>query len=283
VALLKQRGLTVTDDAEAADLLERMSYYRLSAYWHPFKRSDDTFDPAGSLNEAIRLYEFDRRLRLLVLDAIERFEVHLRTLIAYEIAHRGGPFAHEDPAAFQPNFGHQQWVADLHKEASRANEKFTDHYKSKYRDFPVLPIWMATEVMSIGCLSMLYRGIRPPVRQAVAVRFGVHDNVLESWAHVLTIVRNICAHHGRLWNRQLGIKPRMPYEPKWVAIEEKSRGRLFGVLLILREVTSHHDAAAPRWAADVERLIDEMVDSPRWMGSMGIPKAWRTHPVWKQE
>lgn len=180
VTLLARRGLRVEDEEAAASMLERVSYYRLSAYWHPFKTGDAGFELGSTFEEAVRLYEFDRRVRLLVMDAIERFEVHLRTTLSYEIAHLGGPFSHEDPAAFQPKFAHDKWVADLHKETVRAKEKFTDHFKCKYRGFPVLPVWMATEVMSFGSLSMLFRGLRPPVRQGVARRFAMHDNVLES-------------------------------------------------------------------------------------------------------
>ena len=96
LSLAQSRGLAVTNRKVALTTLERISYYRLSAYWHPFKKADDTFESGATFEAALALYEYDRRLRLLLLDAIERFEIALRTVVTYTLAHAYGPFAHDD-------------------------------------------------------------------------------------------------------------------------------------------------------------------------------------------
>jgi len=78
LAQLQQRGLHVTDPDRALHWLRRVSYYRLSAYFLPFKNGE-SFRPGTEFNDVAGLYIFDRKLRLLVLDAIERIEVALRT------------------------------------------------------------------------------------------------------------------------------------------------------------------------------------------------------------
>jgi abortive infection bacteriophage resistance protein len=94
IALLQRRGMTFDDLEAARRTLSHVSYYRLSAYWHPFKQSDDSFRPGTRFEEALRLYEFDRRLRLCILDGIERVEVVARTAVTYALSHALGPFAH---------------------------------------------------------------------------------------------------------------------------------------------------------------------------------------------
>ena len=117
---LKDRGLIIDDDDLALFHLKTISYYRLSAYWHPFRKIEqdgvlsDDFEEGTQFTEVIRLYEFDRRLRLLVMDAIERIEVYARTLFTYQIGHRYGTFGHTKAANFHPNFNHAPWLEKSH-------------------------------------------------------------------------------------------------------------------------------------------------------------------------
>ena len=95
---LKERGLIIDNDDLALFHLKTISYYRLSAYWHPFRKINqdgiisDNFEEGTRFKEVMELYEFDRQLRLLLMDAIERIEVYTRTLFAYQIGHRHGTF-----------------------------------------------------------------------------------------------------------------------------------------------------------------------------------------------
>ena len=169
----------------------------------------DSFKEGVHLNEVMKLYEFDRDLRLLVMDAIERIEVHVRSLFAYRMGHQYGAFGHTDSANFQPNFKLTEWLRKI-EDVTRRNlgkEEFINHYNDKYTGFPTLPVWMVTEVMSLGSLSVGYRGLKRKDKKFISDEFAPNTSCLASWFHSLTYIRNICSHHGRLWNRELAIRP----------------------------------------------------------------------------
>lgn len=243
LAQLKSRNMIICEENQALSYLSNIGYYRLSAYWHPFKLKECTIDKFKSGTElvhVIELYEFDRRLRLLVMDAIERLEVAVRTRLAYHLAHRYGPFAHNDAANFHPKFNHAKWSLKLEEEIKQSKDVFITHYKNKYMGFPKIPIWMVTEVMSMGSLSICYSGLQNSEKgkifdkKIIAEQFNLHYKRLEDWLHTLTYIRNICAHHSRLWNRELAIRPDQSKDLNWRAPITPSRNRIFYILLMLR-------------------------------------------------
>ncbi len=176
----------VADRNAAIAALWRINYYRLSAYWRPFRCDDDTFAADGSFEIALEFYLFDRELRLAVMDMIERVEVAFRCAISYFLAHHYGCFAHEDPTSFDPGWegrprndggtrrpGWDEWNEDLHRETGRSKEPFIAHFAEKYAEYPRLPIWVASEVMSFGLLSSLFKGMKNADRNEIAAPFGI--------------------------------------------------------------------------------------------------------------
>jgi len=282
---LASRGLHIPDRDSALHHLSAISYYRLSAYWYPFLQRNaagevtSTFRPGTDFDQVVALYEFDRHLRLLVMDAIERVEVHVRTLVTYHLGHQYGPFGHTDPDNFHPKFDHAKWLEKLNAEARQSSDAFVDHFRKKYIGFPTLPIWMSTEVMSLGALSFCYTGLKNPDKQQVAHQLGIHHKRLKDWLHTLTYVRNICAHHSRLWNRQLAIKPEKVRDPDWNPPITPRHDRLFYVLLILR-VLLRSNQNGDAWAARCNELLDDLADQERDRAAMGLPADWKTHPLW---
>ncbi len=283
--LLESRGLKIPDQTLALGHLSSISYYRLSAYWYPFLQRDTNgrvigvFEPGTDFDQVVRLYEFDRHLRLLVMDAIERIEVHIRTLVTYHLGHRYGAFGHTDPANFHPRFNHAIWLAKLESEARQSKDVFVEHFKRNYTGFPTLPIWMSTEVMSLGALSFCYTGLRNPDKRRIAEQLDVHHKRLKDWLHTLTYIRNLCAHHGRLWNRELAIKPERVREPEWNPPVTPRHDRLFYALLILRVLLrSNHNGDT--WAASCNELLETLASEKRYRIAMGLPRDWKAHPLW---
>lgn len=274
LALLKGRGMTIGDPDAACRLLAQVSYYRLSGYWHPFKKSDDSFEPGATFERAVQLYEFDRRLRLCVLDGIERVEVVARTAVTYALSHAHGAFAHTLAAAFQPDFEHAEWLKALDEEVTKSKEgiAFLAHFERKYVGFPRIPIWMATEVLMFGPLSRLCKkGLLPPQIAEVAAYLGLHPTLLASWLHALSTARNICAHHGRLWNRHMGISPKLPKTDAWADVH---RARVYATLLMLRKLTAAIDGG--RWWSSASSLLSE---TDEWIRrQMSAPEDWATRP-----
>ncbi len=151
--LLLQRGMVGDRDLMIARL-ESVSYYRLSAYWLPFRNTDDSFRPDTCFDVVWNRYVFDRRLRLMVMDAIERIEVAVRSKLAHHHSIHYGPFAYvTDPGTLRRlgTHEHQDFIAHIAEETDRSHETFARHFRNKYGDsHDYLPIWMAAEVMSFG-------------------------------------------------------------------------------------------------------------------------------------
>lgn len=179
--------------------LASVNYYRLSAYWYTFCSTNDQFRPGTQFETVWERYVFDRELRLLVIDALERIEVGVRARLAYEHAIAGGPFGYEaDPVAVFPYHPQKrtEFFDRLRKDLDGSHEAFVQHFTGKYGDHHVWPpVWVTAEVLTFGGIVSFFRGSPRGVRRDVADHFGVPDVVFESWLLSLNVVRNICAHH----------------------------------------------------------------------------------------
>lgn len=283
---LIKRGIYVSNTTTAISKLSSINYYRLSAYWYPFRQRDmagkvtDNFIPNTTLNSCFELYEFDRKLRLLVLDALERIEVAIRTQVTYSLSQLYGPFGHINAHNFHRDFDHKKWLHEIEEETERSKEEFIIHYKQKYNNFPELPLWMLTEVMSLGNLSKLYRGMKNDDKRIVAQHFKLHYKRLENWLHTLTYVRNICAHHSRLWNRELGIRPEKVKNKEWLPPLTPRNDRIFYVILILQYLLKiiNNDGA---WHKKMTNLLEPFAEKVQYRAAMGIPENWQQHPLWQ--
>lgn len=282
IALLRSRGMTVEDDTSASFYLQHLNYYRLCAYWLPFEADHAThqFQPGTSFAAVVNLYVFDRELRLLILDAIERIEVSVRSQWAYQLAHRHGPHAHLNRAIHDPLYWTE--IRDhLQDEVNRSDEVFIKHMRDTYQeDLP--PVWAVAEVMSLGLLSRWYSNLQPmPTRRAIADAYDVDEMVLQSWLRHLALIRNTCAHHSRLWNRSFPITPMRPQKRPSALPSEFQTGsrKLYNTLLILVHFMdiispSHH------WRQRLKALVTKHTPPLR---AMGFPENWLERPIWNTE
>jgi len=277
---LLNRGL-IANKAELIQRLIAVSYYRLSAYWYPFKQPDNSFEANTTLEAVWRRYTFDRQLRLLVMDAIERAEITIRTGLAYELTQAHGPFGYLDIKNFPKVAAavHKRLLDELHENAERSREAFVEHFKKTYDEFPDLPLWAATETMTFGQMLTMFRSCGKHIQKDIALLFQLTGNVLLSWLFTLNYVRNLCAHHYRLWNREIAIKPLIPHnDPRWHAPNAVSNNRTFAVLTLLRYLL-WQTAPQSHWREMLYSVFDDYPEIP--LIDMGIPANWREHPLWK--
>lgn len=273
--LVTNRGLIVNDTARALRWLSRVSYYRLSAYFLPFKYpGTDSFRVGAEFSQIAELYKFDGRLRLLTLQAIERSEIALRTALTYHIALNYGPFGHVDAGNFAPEFEHARFMQELSDEESRSREVFVTHYRNKYTSELHLPVWMATELISFGTISKMFKFLRPDIQKAIASEYGVPGDIFKTWLHSLSYVRNTCAHHKRFWNRQLAISPRFPRQWQYSV---PGNNKVYSVMVILQHMMNIICPAC-RWKQRVVQLLDSLPGI--YLGHMGFPGNWKTIPPW---
>lgn len=299
VDLLLDRGMA-GDRALMAERLRAVGYYRLTGYWHPFRKAvaqpvelpegaepDETFLPGTTFDTVWRLYAFDRRLRVLMIDAIERLEIALRTQIASHHSKHHGPFGYAFDRASRPKFKRKdfaEFYAGVLEELGRSKEPFIKHFYEKYGDeHDVPPLWETAEILTFGSLVTFYRNTTHNVKKPVASVFGIPDTVMESWLLALNTVRNICAHHSRLWNRELGNKPMIPLAcdyPEWHTPVQVRNDRLFGILTICKHCLNR---IAPQsgWS---DRLVALFAENPDVsLAKMGFPENWQDCPIWKTQ
>ena len=212
IDILRSRGLLVNDPCWAEQCLRHHNYYRLSAYRFPLTihGAPDQFIHGSTFEQLWALYEFDRRIRHLVLEASKRVEISVRSRWAYEVGHAHGPQSFEDAALFRNRDHHARSLQKLDEELARSKEDFVAHFRDIY-GMKRPPIWAACEVMSFGQISSFYgQLVSARLRQVIADTYGLDERVLVSFLHHLNLVRNICAHHGRLWNRRFTISVQIP-------------------------------------------------------------------------
>ena len=277
VKLLETRKLVVENRSVAEDFLSHVSYYRLSAYFRPFrKQGSEDFDDA-TFSDITNLYRFDKDLRAIFTDAIETIEVHFRTRITYHLAVHGGAFAYTHPRFFMPNFRHQDFLLQIRSLEVPSSDKFVSHFRTKYHKEIHLPIWMATELMSFGFLSHLYGGLAPAIKREIAKDFDINYFVLRSWLHTLSYVRNICAHHGRLWNRELAISPQIPNDVRrWSYLGIDNR-RCYAIIVLVQDLLDRISQSQCYRDPFVLHLLNS---NAMQLAGMRVPTDWSTLSPW---
>ena len=201
LALLKSRGMKFADDEKALHLLENISYHRLSSYWHPLiaDRQNQIFKPGATFETAFNLYKFDHELRLLIISELEKIEISVRTKMAYLLSVRHGTFWIDNPALFANTAVYQATLSKIDEEMSRSDDENIVSFKLQFSN-PYPPSFMTLEVTSFGTLLRLYNNLLPgKLKKDIAANFGLPDTVFASWLHSIVSIRNVCAHHERLW------------------------------------------------------------------------------------
>ncbi len=281
---LDSRGLVITDPSAAASLLRHINYYCFTGYGLVFEQPRHTYIAGTTFEQIRQAYEFDRALRDLFTESIELIELDLRTALAHTFGEFHGAFGHTVTAKFYDPSRHAQWLAKIREETQRSSDLFITHYRDKYLEFPDVPVWVAVEIMSFGSLSNFYRSLDRNDQKRGSSRYRLQPRTLGSWIHHLVYVRNLCAHHARLWDREWSIKPDLPAGNVWAPPSVPGNARLFASLLIqsimLRPITSEN-AFITDWRSRVESLITNRLPAcPDALQKMGLPTSWTTHPLW---
>lgn len=282
--LLLKRGL-VANRETLIRRLDQVNYYRLSAYLYPFRQdSSNDFSPGTSFEKIWDRYVFDRQLRVIAMDGIERIEVAMKTCLTqiFTLAH--GPFGHLDRKNL-PNLqprDHQRFLTKLRKDQKFSRETFVQSYQTRYTSETDLPLWMAIELMDFGSMFTLYRGLPKRLAKQIARAFKLSAPVLESWLQSLNYLRNLCAHHTRLLNRNLSVPPMLPQQrthPEFHQPVPVPVSKVFTALTIQKYLL---DQIAPQshWPKRLTALWEEKHPdiSPHLLG---FPPNWQSSPIWK--
>jgi len=287
VQILKSHGLNIPDQAKAEFYLSQLNYYRLAAYCLPFEQNHTSHKviPGTSFDDVLNLYIFDRELRLLLMDAIERVEVSLRTQMAYHLSHRhNSAHPHLDSSLFQHGGRYQTGLRNLQNEVGKSNEDFIKHLTTKYQE-TLPPIWAVVELMTMGQLSKWFSNIKARQdRIAISHIYGIDEKVMSSFCEHISLVRNMSAHHARLWNRDITKKMRLPTRGSgdllnslWLLPDTDRRLRKLYNTLTMTLYLMNVIAPGHQWKARLKALITtHAIDTSK----MGFPVDWEVRLLW---
>lgn len=282
---LVAQGMTIPDNAVAEHALRHLSYYRLSAYWLPFEHDKNVPGPrfrAGTNFETVlALYEFDRRLRSITMSAIERLEVAIRGSWAYHLAMRSGPHGYLDQRLYTDPQFYQANLKGLQDDIAYSKDVFIKHYYDKYSGPQMPPVWMASEIMTFGRLSRWYKALDQATdRQAIADPFDLDEAIFVPFVHHLSVVRNTCAHHSRLWNRLFHVPLRLPKKrPVELAtsLNRASGAKIYNTFALMIFALKR---CAPNdtFATDLRAHLATHPTGD--IAGMGFPPDWQGRSIW---
>lgn len=287
--LLLKRGLLDVDKHDLVEFLHTVNYYRFSGYLYTYKATnpltgDECFAPGTSFIVVKQRYEFDRSLRIILMNAIERIEVAvLRTQLVESHTLMYGPFGYAMHKNYDPKFLYSRFanlISEIQDDERRSHEEFINRYRAKYSSEMYLPFWMVAELMSFGQIFTLYNNSEMKIKKAISGTYGLFPVILDSWLHTLNYVRNACAHHVRLWNRQLPIAPVIPdvkNYPDWHTPVPISNARIFAVLTICQYLLTHLGLDGS-WKTSILELLAANPHVPN--NVMGFPSNWQDSKIW---
>ena len=250
---------------------------------HPLLQIPKTshkYKKGASFKKVMRLYRFDKKLRLFLFNEIEKIEIAIRRAVLQVTAEMtGDPFWLTNPSYFMDAGKFNETMKAISSEYAKSKEDFIQHFKRTYSD-PYPPAWILGELLTIGNVNAIYRNIKQNrIRKRIAKRFGLPIDVFESWITVLAVTRNACGHHARVWNKQNAIPPAKLIRPigAWITLPTDSMRTYFDICIIkyfLDVISPNNDMLAKlRWL---------FVDFPEIdLNALGFPKGWEMEPLWR--
>jgi abortive infection bacteriophage resistance protein len=286
ITLLESRAMLFKDIKTAPHFLNNISYYRLKGYW--WEMQDDLinhhFAPNTYFEDVIDIYNFDRHFRLIVFNAIERIEIALRTKLIYHLALGYGATWYLNPSVFKDPKRFTSFLGKINLDMSNSSEEFiVKHFENHPDEMP--ESWKALEVLTLGTLSKLYSNLKHqlPEKNKISSEFGLNNQkYLESWLLTITVLRNIIAHHSRLWNRVIINKYDWPpTTPKPILTYIPDNHQRRKIFPILSAIIYMNNEISPGNHIKQE-LFNIFAQFPNIrLSKMGFPSNWQNEPIWK--
>ncbi len=279
VRLMQSRGLLISDTQKAERHLNVVGYYRLMGYGKYFFDAANKIFLAGTTYEDIwNVYKFDRKLRLLTLDAIERIEVAIRTAMSNEMSMKYGSHWFMDASVFYTPYDRDDFCSMLRRELPGKKNEITIQYYNKYDAPDIPPSWIVMECISMGTWLKALRNLKQAEQKHISSVLGINNISLVSWAKSLSWTRNVCAHHGVLWNRTHVRPPKTPpANMNYPNIASKGASYFATAVIIhgfLKLIVSRST-----WA---NRLANLMAEHPSVnIAAMGFTPGWERDPFWQ--
>lgn len=284
ITLLKDRGLSISDETKAVSYLTNIGYFRLSAYFYPlleFPKEQHRYKPDATFKKVMDMYRFDRKLRLLLFNEIEKIEVAIRSCITnYASLNFGNLFWLTDKSFFSNEDKYQATLAVIDKEIQTSKEDFITHFNETYLEaYP--PAWMIAEIIPFGSLAHIFMNLKDNgLKKKIAQHFGLQAPTFVSWLIVLGGLRNLCCHHARMWNRELPISPTEPKHMKfgWIDSSRTDKRRMYYRICMIRYFL-YTVSPVNNFKDKLKTLLAAYPNIDT--AAMGFPSDWESEDIWK--
>lgn len=272
INLLQSRGLIIVDRKNVGKYLKNISYYHLSTYFKHFQNEDDSFREGKSFDDVLNIYVFDQKLRLLLLDILERIEKSFKCRLVYEMSVKtGNPFWIADPAVFRTEGEYYYRIREILDGLKSSKESCIRHYFTQYGVPEYPPAWMIIETLTFGQCVMIYNQLTFENQEVVAMSYGINKRHISNWMYALSSIRNLCAHHARLWNNEFFITLNQRHGIYRNYFYNGNGNRLFNYLVVLHVINCKFNPRSS-WVVSLKDIIAEHEIN---VSHMGFPEDWK--------
>ncbi len=267
---IKARGCIIADETWAKGILNQINYYRLTAYFLPYKKPDETYAKGTTFNNMYRTYEFDRKLRHLLYSTIEEIEIMLRAQLSYYHAHKYGPLGYEDSTIYNKQHNHEVFMKKIKEDLEHNKNKLAVQHHYNYYGGK-FPIWVVIEWFTVSQLSFFYSDMQRNDRKKIAMSlYGTSDKNMRSWLKCFTELRNQCAHYSRLYNVILASRPATPK-----GFSYNLQRRVFDYIIVLKFLYYDPIKWQNEFMINLSALVSEYKNSID-LSLVGFPENWES-------
>lgn len=286
IQLLRDRKLNIPCEIRATKYLNNVGYYRLTGYMYHLQTRDGNHSFIGevSFDNIINLYQFDKKLRAIIIEYMERIEVAVKAKLTNKYSVNHGFFWYTNDALFANKEIFYNINTEIAETFAEPQEGFLKSFKFNYNSEPSPPSNMALETLTLGKVSRLYKGLNNNAEKVeIANEFNLVSSLLTSWLVYLTNVRNVCAHHSRLWNKKITAdRPTIPGRDKFKfngTMTDDFNTTMYGIISIMNKLLMSFNPEN-HFILKIEKLIEEYSINAILMG---FPEDWKTEAHWYKE
>lgn len=268
IKILRQRGCVINDEEYARNTLRYINYFRLSNYFEPFSVSKHQYEEGTAFEKIMQVYEMDRKLRSVLIAALEEIEIALRAAISNYHALKYGALGYLNPNSFDRSHNHTSFVSRINHLIDAGEERaFVKHYKSKYNG--KFPLWVVMELFSFGTLAFFFKDMHTSDKKTLANDYyNCSPTEMDNWIFCMNELRNYCAHYNRLYGNTFPILPKTPK-----GFEPELKEDVFGYLIVMKQLYHDHANWNERVVKPVSRMLKKNADAVR-LYHLGFPEGW---------
>lgn len=270
IAKLRERGCIIEDETLVRDTLKYVNYYRLSNYFEPFSTDKHHYEEGTTFEKILRIYEMDRKLRSILIAALEEIEIALRAAISNFHALKYGALGYLNASTFSHSHNHPPFISKI-KHLIEVNEdrEFVRHYNSHHGGS--FPLWVIMELFSFGTLAFFFKDMHAADKKTLAAEYyGCSSSEMDNWIFCLNELRNYCAHYNRLYGNEFPVEPKTPK-----GIEQPLKPDVFGYIIVMKQLYHNKPNWNERVVKPISRLLRKNADIIR-LSDIGFPEGWET-------